>query len=58
MQEGELEVNLSILPKYRFETFEDEGKLGVEAGRMVPIWYTAKEQILQRGDSVSSLCFD
>ncbi|CAA3028797.1 E3 ubiquitin ligase RIE1-like [Olea europaea subsp. europaea] len=56
MQEGKLEVNLSILPKYRFETFKDEGKLGVGAGRMVPIRYTAKKLILQRGDSECCIC--
>ncbi|KAL2545946.1 Protein VAC14-like protein [Forsythia ovata] len=47
VKKGEAEVNLSTLPKYRFQIFKGEDKLGIGAGRMVPIEtscaYMAKE---------------
>ncbi|CAI9785487.1 unnamed protein product [Fraxinus pennsylvanica] len=42
--------------QFRFETFKDEEKLGVVAGRIVPIGYTAKERILQPEDGECCMC--
>ncbi|KAL2518718.1 Protein VAC14-like protein [Abeliophyllum distichum] len=48
--------------QFRFQIFKDEDKLGIGAGRMVPIEtscaYMAKERILLPEDAVSSQCPD
>ncbi|KAH9746134.1 RING-type domain-containing protein [Citrus sinensis] len=59
-QEGASEADLSILPKYRFEVQNNDEKLGVGAGKMVPIetngGYVANERILLPEDAECCIC--
>lgn len=59
MQEGASEADLSILPKYRFQTCKDEDRVGFGAGRMVPMetgsGYVPNDRILLPEDAVSAL---
>ncbi|KAL9454161.1 hypothetical protein AB3S75_009709 [Citrus x aurantiifolia] len=59
-QEGASEADLSILPKYRFEVQNSDEKLGVGAGKMVPIemngGYVANERILLPEDAECCIC--
>ncbi|KAG8382694.1 hypothetical protein BUALT_Bualt05G0104100 [Buddleja alternifolia] len=54
-QEGASEADLSILPKYRFQSCKDEDRVGAGAGRMVPIetssGYITNERILLPEDA-------
>ncbi|KAI3453179.1 hypothetical protein Pfo_009842 [Paulownia fortunei] len=59
-QEGASEADLSILPKYRFQTCKDEDRVGFAAGSMVPIetssGYMANGRILSPEDAECCIC--
>lgn len=59
-QEGASEADLSILPKYKFEVQNNDEKLGVGVGKMVPIeindGYLANERILLPEDAECCIC--
>ncbi|KAL7000864.1 E3 ubiquitin protein ligase rie1, partial [Sarracenia purpurea var. burkii] len=59
-QEGASDTDLSILPKYRFQSSSNGEKAGVGAGRMVPVetssGYLANERILLPEDAECCIC--
>ncbi|KAK4479787.1 hypothetical protein RD792_015322 [Penstemon davidsonii] len=60
-QEGASEADLSILPKYRFQSCKDEDRLGTGAGKMVSIgtssgYNVANERILLPEDAECCIC--
>ncbi|XP_057482412.1 LOW QUALITY PROTEIN: E3 ubiquitin protein ligase RIE1-like [Actinidia eriantha] len=59
-QEGASDTDLSILPKYRFQMYNNEEKAGIGAGRMVPdetsSGYLANERILLPEDAECCIC--
>ncbi|XP_044489789.1 E3 ubiquitin protein ligase RIE1-like [Mangifera indica] len=59
-QEGASEADLSILPKYRFQRFNNDGKPSVGAGKMVPLetssGYLANERVLLPEDAECCIC--
>ncbi|XP_022726441.1 E3 ubiquitin protein ligase RIE1-like [Durio zibethinus] len=59
-QEGASDADLSILPKYRFQTINNAEKPSVGAGKMVPIetssGYLANEHILLPEDAECCIC--
>ncbi|KAL7163482.1 hypothetical protein ACSBR2_039568 [Camellia fascicularis] len=61
-QEGASDAELSILPKYRFQTYSNEEKTGIGAGRMVPVEtsseYLANERILLPEDAECCICLN
>ncbi|KAL0296576.1 UNVERIFIED_CONTAM: E3 ubiquitin protein ligase RIE1 [Sesamum radiatum] len=60
MQEGASEADLSILPKYRYQSCKDEDRVGYAAGRMIPIetssGYITNERILLPEDAECCIC--
>ncbi|KAL0446723.1 UNVERIFIED_CONTAM: E3 ubiquitin protein ligase RIE1 [Sesamum latifolium] len=59
-QEGASEADLSILPKYRYQSCKDEDRVGYAAGRMIPIetssGYITNERILLPEDAECCIC--
>ncbi|KAK4479788.1 hypothetical protein RD792_015323 [Penstemon davidsonii] len=60
-QEGASEADLSILPKYRFQSCKDEDRLGTGAGKMVSVgtssgYNVANERILLPEDAECCIC--
>lgn len=59
-QDGATEADLSILPKYRFEAFNNSDKPGVGVGKMIPVEtssaYLANERVLLSEDAECCIC--